>query len=225
VHFEGTCRLDAPRVCTHEKVRSCTFRRWFSRQSLPLGPGPFPPGRWSTVAGHSHCLGIRRQHFLRPPCAELEPLLCGSDEEFDAAAAEFLSFVRMNVRSRILRRFPLTAPARCIRRLLGKSNRKLTRTGLLEREYAKFLYGGVSLFELPQSPKLHILATNLSEGCLCSFSRDGLSMVRRQRGHYFRRNEAPASPPSRSRPSRHCVRPVFPSQTRAASIIVTPPPS
>jgi predicted acylesterase/phospholipase RssA len=75
---------------------------------------------------------------------------CGSDEEFDAAAAEFLSFVRMNVRSRILRRFPLTAPARCIRRLLGKSNRKLTRTGLLEREYEKFLYGDVSLFELPR---------------------------------------------------------------------------
>ena len=120
---------------------------------------------------------------------------CGSDEEFDAAAAEFLSFVRLNVRSRILRRFALTAPTRCIRRLLGKSNRKLTRTGLLEREYEKFLYGDVSLFELPQSPKLHILATNLSEGCLCSFGRDGLSMVRRQRGHYFRRNGAPASPP------------------------------
>jgi predicted acylesterase/phospholipase RssA len=111
---------------------------------------------------------------------------CGSDDEFDAAAAEFLSFVRMNVRSRILRRSPLTAPAYWIRRLLGKSNRRLTPTGLLERDYEKFLYGDVSLFELPQSPKLHILATNLSEGCLCSFSRDGLSMVRRQRGRGFR---------------------------------------
>jgi predicted acylesterase/phospholipase RssA len=89
---------------------------------------------------------------------------CGSDEEFDAAAAEFLSFVRMNVRSRILRRSPLTAPAYWIRRLLGKSNRRLTPTGLLERDYEKFLYGDVSLFELPQNPKLHILATNLSEG-------------------------------------------------------------
>ncbi|QIF00020.1 patatin-like phospholipase family protein [Roseimicrobium sp. ORNL1] len=111
---------------------------------------------------------------------------CGTDEEFEEVAAEFLSFVRLNVRSRILRRFPLTFPLRWGRMLLGKSNRKLTRTGLLEHHYEKFLYGDVSLFELPQSPKLHLLTTNLSEGCLCSFSRDGLSMVRRQGGHTFR---------------------------------------
>src|SRR5262249_7968382 len=30
------------------------------------------------------------------------------------------------------------------------------------------------------TPQLHILATNLSEGCLCSFHRDGLFMLRRQ---------------------------------------------
>lgn len=110
----------------------------------------------------------------------------GSDEEFENVAAEFLSFVRLNVRSRILRRFPLTVPVRWVRRLLGKSNRKLTRTGLLEYHYEKHLYGDVSLFELPTTPKLHLLTTNLSEGCLCSFSRDGLAMVRRQPGHGFR---------------------------------------
>jgi hypothetical protein len=40
--------------------------------------------------------------------------------------------------------------------------------------------GGTSLFELPVTPQLHILATNLSEGCLSSFNRSGLLMLRRQ---------------------------------------------
>lgn len=110
----------------------------------------------------------------------------GSAEEFAEAAAEFLAFVRLDVRSRILRRFPLTVPLRWLRRLLGKSNRKLTRTGLLEYHYEKYLYGDVSLFELPVTPQLHLLTTNLSEGCLCSFNREGLLMVRREQGHAFR---------------------------------------
>lgn len=77
-------------------------------------------------------------------------------------------------------------PFRWPRKLLGYSNRKLTRTGLLEYHYEKFLFGDVSLFELPEKPQLHILATNLSEGCLCSFNRNGLLMVRRQPGHTVR---------------------------------------
>ena len=110
----------------------------------------------------------------------------GSADEFAEAAAEFLAFVRLDVRSRILRRFPLTVPLRWARRLMGKSNRKLSRTGLLEYHYEKHLYGDVSLFELPVRPQLHLLTTNLSEGCLCSFNRDGLLMVRREPGHAFR---------------------------------------
>src|SRR5207244_7393890 len=70
--------------------------------------------------------------------------------------------------------------------LVGRSNRKLTRTGLLEHHYEKYLYGDTSLFQLPECPQLHILTTNLSEGCLCSFNRDGLWMMRRQPGHNFR---------------------------------------
>ena len=104
----------------------------------------------------------------------------GSPEEFDAVASELLSFVNLDIRNRIVRRFPLNIPLRLPRRLLGLSNRKLTRTGLLESHYEKYLYGDTSLFELPETPKLHILSTNLSEGCLCSFNRDGLLMVRRQ---------------------------------------------
>src|SRR5215212_9478618 len=110
----------------------------------------------------------------------------GSPNEFDSAAAELLSFVRLDVRNRIVRRFPLAFPLRWPRLLLGLSNRRLTRTGLLEYHYEKYLYGDTSLFELPETPALHILATNLSEGCLCSFDRDGLLMVRRQPGNRFR---------------------------------------
>src|SRR5207248_4393861 len=65
----------------------------------------------------------------------------GSATEFDAAASEILSFVRLDVRNRIIRRFPLTLPLRWVRRLLGRSNRKLSRTGLLEYHYERFLYG------------------------------------------------------------------------------------
>ena len=110
----------------------------------------------------------------------------GSPNDFEAAASELLAFVRMDVRNRITRRFPLTIPFRWPRRLLGLSNRKLTRTGLLEYHYEKYLYGDTGLFELPEKPQLHILATNLSEGCLCSFNRNGLLMMRRQPGHGFR---------------------------------------
>src|SRR5947209_11874980 len=52
----------------------------------------------------------------------------GSPSEFDAAASELLSFVRLGVRNRITRRFPLTTPLRFPRWLLGRSNRQLTRT-------------------------------------------------------------------------------------------------
>ena len=110
----------------------------------------------------------------------------GSDAEFDAAAAKLLDFVQLDVRNRITRRFPLAYPARWPRALLGRSNRNLKLTGLLEYHYEKYLYGDTSLFQLPESPQLHILTTNLSEGCLCSFNRDGLLMMRRQGGGKFR---------------------------------------
>jgi predicted acylesterase/phospholipase RssA len=110
----------------------------------------------------------------------------GSPAEFEDAASEFLAFMQLDVRNRIARRFLLALPLRGPRRLLGLSNRKLTRTGLLEHYYQRYLYGDTSLFELPEKPALHILTTNLSEGCLCSFNRDGLLMMRRQPGNTFR---------------------------------------
>jgi predicted acylesterase/phospholipase RssA len=106
----------------------------------------------------------------------------GSTKEFDQAASRLIDFIRLDVRNRILRRFALAFLLRWPRRLLGLSNRWLTRTGLLERQYEKHLYGDKSLFELPEWPQLHLLSTNLSEGCLCSFSRDGLWMMQQKGG-------------------------------------------
>src|SRR3954463_11234130 len=53
----------------------------------------------------------------------------GSASEFDAAASELLAFVTLDVRNRILRRFPLGLTVRWMRRLAGLSNRQLTRPG------------------------------------------------------------------------------------------------
>ena len=110
----------------------------------------------------------------------------GSEGDFDAAAAELLAFTRLDVRNRILRRFPLAFALRPPRRLVGRSNRRLKRTGLLEYHYEQYLYGDRSVFELPETPQLHILATNLSEGRLCSFNREGLWNIRRERDGGFR---------------------------------------
>src|SRR6478752_4422101 len=64
----------------------------------------------------------------------------GSPEEFDQAASQLLDFIRLDVRNRIVRRFPLGFFLRGPRWLLGLSNRKLTRTGLLEKQYETLLY-------------------------------------------------------------------------------------
>ena len=108
---------------------------------------------------------------------------CGPANDFEEVANEIIRFVQLDVRNRIVRRFPLASMANYVRRLswMGAS-RKLTRAGLLERHYERFLYGDTSLFQLPDKPRLHILATNVSEGCLCSFYRDGLLLQRRTPG-------------------------------------------
>jgi predicted acylesterase/phospholipase RssA len=110
----------------------------------------------------------------------------GSASDFDAAAGELLDFVRLDVRNRILRRYGLGFLLRGPRRLMGLSNRRFTRTGLLEQIYEKHLYGDTSLFELPEYPSVHLLTTNLSEGRLCSFHREGLMTIRPEAGNSFR---------------------------------------
>jgi hypothetical protein len=85
----------------------------------------------------------------------------GSDGEFDSVAAELLSFVRLDVRNRILR--PMVWGFRCTTRarLAGLSAASSRRMGLLSIT-TKYLYGD-GLFN-SGTPSLHILATNISEG-------------------------------------------------------------
>lgn len=109
---------------------------------------------------------------------------CGTPEEFDEAAAEIIRFVQLDVRNRIVRRFPFTAVGNAARSMLRLgARRQWTRPGLLERYYERFLFGDTPLSQLPDHPRLHILSTNLSEGCLCSFNQNGLLIQRRVAGH------------------------------------------
>ena len=52
----------------------------------------------------------------------------GSANEFDQAAAKLLAFTRLDVRNRILRRFPVGLALWWPRRLMGLSTRKMART-------------------------------------------------------------------------------------------------
>jgi len=108
----------------------------------------------------------------------------GSDEDFSEAAAEVIRFVQFDVRNHIVRRMPLQIPLRTAASLAGWSTRHLTPNALLEDYYKEFLYGDRRLFELPEKPGLHILATNVSDGVLSVFNREGLFIQRReQNGH------------------------------------------
>jgi predicted acylesterase/phospholipase RssA len=108
----------------------------------------------------------------------------GSDADFEAAASTILDFVRFDVRNHIARRIPFLAPLRFLRWLPFRgASRVFTETRLLVRLYAQHLYGDTRVHQLPESPELHLLTTNVSEGELCSFTRDGLIMQHRSHGH------------------------------------------
>ena len=107
---------------------------------------------------------------------------CGSDSEFQEVSAELLRFLQLDVRNRIVRRFPLASMVNAARMAMRLETwRQYTRAGLLEQHYEKHLYGDIGLFNLPDTPHLYILATNLSEGSLCAFHRGGLLLQRRSR--------------------------------------------
>ncbi len=99
----------------------------------------------------------------------------GSDEDFDNVAEQMLDFTRLDVRNRIIRRYPFAFALGTLRYVVRlRALRTLTRTGLLELHYRDHLFGDTCLYEIPEAPELHILSTNLSEGGLFSFSRSGL---------------------------------------------------
>ena len=50
----------------------------------------------------------------------------GSLEEFDAAAAELIRFVQLDVRNRVVRRYPLAMPLRALRRLTSAATDSTT---------------------------------------------------------------------------------------------------
>lgn len=103
----------------------------------------------------------------------------GEDEKFDEAAQEIVQFVQFDVRNYVVRRMPFQYLLRILAKLSRREVRNLTPNALLERCYRKRLFGDRCLFELPQAPMLHILATNVSNGGLSVFNRDGLFIQQR----------------------------------------------
>ena len=107
----------------------------------------------------------------------------GSEADFEGAASKILDFVQSDARNQIARRIPFLLPLRMVRRLAFRGlSRTVTPTGLLEKLYAKHLYGDARVHQLPETPELHLLTTNMSEGGLCSFTRAGLIMQHRTSG-------------------------------------------
>jgi predicted acylesterase/phospholipase RssA len=103
----------------------------------------------------------------------------GDDQRFDAAAEQIVKFVQFDVRNHIVRRLPFLYVVGLVARRMPGRRRVLTANAILERYYARFLYGDRCLYELPETPRLHILATNVSNGGLSVFDRDGLSIQER----------------------------------------------
>jgi predicted acylesterase/phospholipase RssA len=104
----------------------------------------------------------------------------GDDESFQEAANEIIKFVKLDVRNQIVRRLPLQLPFRLISRL-GLIDRKFfTPNALLEKYYKDYLFGDRCLYQLPEHPKVHILATCVSTGVLSAFNRNGLYIQKRE---------------------------------------------
>lgn len=103
----------------------------------------------------------------------------GDDQQFDEAAEQIVRFVRFDVRNHIVRRLPLLALPRFLSKLTPWRSRGATANAVFERYYRAQLFGDRCLYELPESPRLHILATSVSNGGLAVFNRDGLYIQQR----------------------------------------------
>lgn len=104
----------------------------------------------------------------------------GDDKSFAEAASEIIKFVQFDVRNRIVRRLPMQIPLRFLARLHLFKRREATPSAILERYYEAHLYGDRCLYELPEQPMLHMLATNVTTGVLSVFNRNGLFMAHRE---------------------------------------------
>jgi predicted acylesterase/phospholipase RssA len=103
----------------------------------------------------------------------------GDEQRFAEAAAQIVKFVQFDVRNHIVRRLPMLYVFGGLAKLMPGRPRVLTANAILERYYSQFLYGDRCLYELPERPSLHILATNVSNGGLSVFSREGLFIQQR----------------------------------------------
>jgi predicted acylesterase/phospholipase RssA len=103
----------------------------------------------------------------------------GDDASFASAASEVVKFVQFDLRNHIVRRLPLQMPLRLLAKLPFVDGRRFTANALLERYYQRHLYGDRCLYELPEQPVLHILATSVSTGALSAFNRRGLFIQQR----------------------------------------------
>jgi hypothetical protein len=74
---------------------------------------------------------------------------------------------------------PLQFPGRVVAQLARRSSKNLTPNAVLEKCYKQYLYGDKCLYELPEKPRLHILATSVSNGGLSVFNREGLYVQQR----------------------------------------------
>ncbi len=103
----------------------------------------------------------------------------GDDASFSAASGEIVRFVQFDLRNHIVRRLPMQFPLRLLAKLRFLDGRNHTPDAILQQYYKKYLYGDRCLYELPSSPSLHMLATNVSTGALSVFNRNGLSIQQR----------------------------------------------
>ena len=103
----------------------------------------------------------------------------GDEASFADAASEVIEFVQFDVRNHIVRRLPLLYLLQTFGKLAKREVKGLTPNAVLERYYREFLYGDTCLYELPDLPRLHILATNISDGVMSVFNKNGLHLQKR----------------------------------------------
>jgi len=101
------------------------------------------------------------------------------DDSFANVSSELVKFVQFDLRNHIVRRLPLQFPLRLMAKLPFLDGRHFTSNAILEHYYKKYLYGDRCLYELPEQPMLHILATSVSTGALSAFNRHGLFVQQR----------------------------------------------
>ncbi|MBN9120698.1 MAG: patatin-like phospholipase family protein [Planctomycetes bacterium] len=96
-------------------------------------------------------------------------------KDFDRAAGELIAFIRSDVRGRVLRRWAFSAAAFGLPRLLAPG--RWSRTALLQAEYDA-LYRGATLFDVERAggPKLHVVASSMTNGQLVSFGEGRITV-------------------------------------------------